>query len=116
MASTYIKKTTALVGLTVAKEPREALLKLYKETLKVLGNMPQSAQYRIHTEQITKQRLGLVEQESDVLTLEQKLGAGQIEEVMKQAEDELSLANKMQEWQPWEPLQTPAPENQWKWP
>lgn len=111
-----MKRTTALVGLTVAKEPRETLLKLYNETLKVLGNMPQSAQYRINAEQITKQRLGLVEQETDVPTLEQKLGAGQIEEVIKQAEDELSLCNKMQDWKPWEPLQTPSPENQWKWP
>ncbi|XP_074619270.1 NADH dehydrogenase [ubiquinone] 1 alpha subcomplex subunit 5-like isoform X2 [Acropora palmata] len=62
MASSFVKRTTALVGLTVAKEPRETLLKLYNETLKVLGNMPQSAQYRINAEQITKQRLGLVEQ------------------------------------------------------
>lgn len=91
-------------------------MKLYEQTLKVLASMPQSAQYRIHTEQITKQRLGLVEQESDAPTLEQKLGAGQIEEVIKQAEDELSLAKKMQDWQPWEPLHTPAPESQWKWP
>jgi len=109
-------QTTALVGLTVSKAPRKVLAKLYKDTLEVLGSMPQSAQYRIHTEQITKQRLGLVEHESDIPTLENKLGAGQIEEVIKQAEDELSLAKKMQDWQPWEPLQTPAPENQWTWP
>ncbi|XP_078369182.1 NADH dehydrogenase [ubiquinone] 1 alpha subcomplex subunit 5-like [Oculina patagonica] len=116
MASTYVKKSTALVGLAVSKAPREALTKLYKDTLKVLGNMPQNAQYRIHTEQITKQRLGLVEQENDISTLEKKLGAGQIEEVIKQAEDEFSLAKKMQEWQPWELLQNPPPANQWSWP
>lgn len=78
--------------------------------------MPKSAQYRVHTEQITKQRLSLVEQENDIPTLEKKLGAGQIEEVIKQAEDEFSLAKKMQEWQPWEPLQNPPPADQWKWP
>ena len=43
---------------------QKVLMKLYEQTLKALGSMPQSAQYRIHTEQITKQRLGLVEQVS----------------------------------------------------
>ena len=33
-----------------------------------------------------------------------------------QANDELSLAEKMKEWQPWETLQTEAPPDQWKWP
>ena len=32
------------------------------------------------------------------------------------AEDEFSLAKKMQEWQPWEPLQNPPPAEQWNWP
>jgi len=32
------------------------------------------------------------------------------------AEDEFSLAKKMQEWQPWEPLQNPPPADQWNWP
>ena len=32
------------------------------------------------------------------------------------AEDEFSLAKKMQEWQPWEPLQNPPPADQWTWP
>ncbi|CAH3114648.1 unnamed protein product [Pocillopora meandrina] len=116
MASGYVKRSTALVGLAVSKAPREALTKLYKETLVLLGSMPKSAQYRIHTEQITKQRLDVVEQESDIPQLENKLGAGQIEEVIQQAEDELSLAKKMQDWQPWEPLENPPPADQWKWP
>lgn len=32
------------------------------------------------------------------------------------AADEFSLAKKMQEWQPWEPLQNPPPADQWNWP
>lgn len=35
---------------------------------------------------------------------------------VSQANNELSLAKKMTEWQPWEPLQTEAPPDQWKWP
>ncbi|XP_066017912.1 LOW QUALITY PROTEIN: NADH dehydrogenase [ubiquinone] 1 alpha subcomplex subunit 5 [Pocillopora verrucosa] len=115
MASGYVKRSTALVGLAVSKAPREALTKLYKETLVVLGSMPKSAQYRIHTEQITKQRLDVVEQESDIPQLEHKLGAGQIEEVIQQVGRRMSCLwpRKMQDWQPWEPLQKPPPADQW---
>ncbi|XP_012356162.1 NADH dehydrogenase [ubiquinone] 1 alpha subcomplex subunit 5-like isoform X2 [Nomascus leucogenys] len=42
---------------------------------------------------------------------EDQLQGGQIEEVILQAKNELSLARKMMQWKPWE---TPA--NQWKWP
>ena len=48
--------------------------------------------------------------------LEKKIGCGQIEEVIVQAENELNLARKMLEWKAWEPLKTQAPPSQWKWP
>ncbi|KAG7159264.1 NADH dehydrogenase [ubiquinone] 1 alpha subcomplex subunit 5-like 2, partial [Homarus americanus] len=54
--------------------------------------------------------------ETDVLKLEKAISGGQIEEVIQQAENELTLARKMLEWKPWEPLvQEPTP-GQWKWP
>ena len=40
----------------------QTLTKLYKQTLEVLGAMPKDATYRTQTEQITQQRLSLVEQ------------------------------------------------------
>lgn len=55
-------------------------------------------------------------QEKDVFELEKKIGCGQIEEVILQAENELRLARNMLEWKAWEPLKAPAPQNQWKWP
>ena len=55
-------------------------------------------------------------QEPDVSKLEAKINCGQIEEVILQASRELNLAQNMLVWQPWEPLISEAPRNQWKWP
>jgi len=52
----------------------------------------------------------------EIPELEKKIGCGQIEEVIMQAENELLLSRKMVEWKPWEPLQTKPAPNQWKWP
>ncbi|XP_043944702.1 NADH dehydrogenase [ubiquinone] 1 alpha subcomplex subunit 5 isoform X2 [Protopterus annectens] len=108
--------TTGLVGLAVAQHPHERLKILYTKILAALQNIPRDAAYRKYTEQSVNERLSLVQMEPDVQRLEDKINCGQIEEVIVQAEKELSLARKMVEWKPWEPLVEEPPPNQWKWP
>ena len=121
-----LKKTTGLVGLAVCETPRERLKILYTKILNILGHIPKNAAYRKYTEkkkrerkyteQITNEKLSMVKVEPGVKKLEERLQGGQIEEVILQAENELSLARKMIQWKPWEPLVEEPPASQWKWP
>ncbi|XP_008049770.1 NADH dehydrogenase [ubiquinone] 1 alpha subcomplex subunit 5-like isoform X1 [Carlito syrichta] len=103
-----LKMTTGLVGLAVCDTPHERLRILYTTIL--------DATYRKYTEQITNEKLAMVKVEPDVKKLEDQLQGGQIEEVILQAENELSLVRKMMQWKPWEPLVEEPPADQWKWP
>ncbi|KAK1168988.1 NADH dehydrogenase [ubiquinone] 1 alpha subcomplex subunit 5-like [Acipenser oxyrinchus oxyrinchus] len=111
-----LKKTTGLVGLAVSQNPHERLRILYSKILASLQTIPKDAAYRTYTEQLINDRFDLVKSEPDIETLERKINCGQIEEVIVQAENELSLSRKMAEWKPWEPLIEEPPTNQWKWP
>ncbi|KAG8142841.1 hypothetical protein E2320_006034 [Naja naja] len=73
---------------------KKSLKILYTKILGILESMPQDAAYRKYTEKLTKERFDIV----------------------KAAENELSLAKKMLKYRPWEPLVEEPPENQWKWP
>ncbi|XP_059471832.1 NADH dehydrogenase [ubiquinone] 1 alpha subcomplex subunit 5 [Neocloeon triangulifer] len=117
MASGATKKlTTKLTGLAVAKHPHHTLSVLYNKIQRALQQMPEQAAYRKHTSEVIDARFKLVNEIKDVDQLEQKIGCGQIEEVIVQAENELVLARKMLGWKPWEPLLRAAPEGQWQWP
>lgn len=129
----YIQKTTGLAGLPVHPNPRESLISLYKDTLQQLESIPDTALYRYFTfysynlqcntlhchrksvESLTKHRLEVVQSTESVPEIECKLNAGQIEEVVLQAQDELSLLEEMKVHKPWEPLAVKPPANQWKY-
>ncbi|XP_032132010.1 NADH dehydrogenase [ubiquinone] 1 alpha subcomplex subunit 5 [Sapajus apella] len=111
-----LKKTTGLVGLAVCSTPHERLRILYTKILDVLEDIPKNAAYRKYTEQIINEKLAMVKAEPDVQKLEDQLQGGQLEEVILQAESELSLARKMVQWKTWEPLVEEPPADQWKWP
>ena len=116
MASKIIKESTRLTGLAVAKNPHHTLGVLYGKLNQLLDKMPNDAAYKKHTKQIVDERLKLVQTVKDVPTLEKQINSGQIEEVIKEAEYELSLARRMVEWKPWEKLVAQPPKDQWTWP
>ncbi|XP_039106822.1 NADH dehydrogenase [ubiquinone] 1 alpha subcomplex subunit 5-like [Hyaena hyaena] len=90
-----LKKTTGLMQLALCKRPQERLRILYTKILDVLDQIPKNATYRKCTEQITNEKLSMVKVEPDVKKLEDQLQGDQLEEVIFQAENELSLARKM---------------------
>ncbi|XP_063875137.1 NADH dehydrogenase [ubiquinone] 1 alpha subcomplex subunit 5-like isoform X1 [Scylla paramamosain] len=110
------KLVTGLTGLAVDAQPHHTLSVLYGKILRCLQKMPPDASYRKYTEQTITERFNYVKTEPDREKLEKALNAGQLEEVIKQAEGELTLARKMLDWKPWEPLVQEPPEGQWKWP
>ena len=48
--------------------------------------------------------------------MNRKIGCGQVEELIKQAEDELTLIPKLAEWKAWEKNPIEAPKGQWSLP
>ena len=116
MISKIVKQTTRITGLAVSQNPHHSLGVLYGKLLKTLDKMPDNSVYKKHTKSLVEERLNLVKTVQDPVELETKINSGQIEEVIKEAENELILARKMVNWKPWEPLIAEEPKNQWKWP
>ena len=94
-ALSKVKDTTGLVGLDVVPNAREVLIGLYNETLNAVKVIPENAVYRQNVERTTRYRLSICEQERDWEAVEAKVNAGQIEELIEQAKDELTLIPKM---------------------
>ncbi|KAJ2961640.1 hypothetical protein NQZ79_g3117 [Umbelopsis isabellina] len=107
------KSTTGLAGLPVHPNPRPHLISTYNATLTAASRLPSAAVYRQAVESVTQHRLNIVNSTENVSEIEEKLDAGQIEELILQAEDELKLVGKMEEWKPWEALEVPIPKKQW---
>ncbi|KAK9767880.1 hypothetical protein K7432_001943 [Basidiobolus ranarum] len=111
-----VKQSTGLFGIAVHPNPRPQLIDIYNQTLTALERLPSNAVYRHATTALTKQKLSVVESTEDIPELEAKLDAGQIEEVIMAAQDELKLVAKMEEWKAWEPLDVEPSSDQWVYP
>ncbi|UZJ52706.1 hypothetical protein CBS101457_002026 [Exobasidium rhododendri] len=126
------KATTELTGLAVHPAPVQALSETYNKTLSFLQSLPSESVYRQATQALTESRLAALKKvesfqqdamnsgdkekvESVIQQLELEIDAGQIEEVVIQANDELKLAAKMLEWKSHEPLEHPPAPHQWSY-
>ncbi|CAF1898346.1 unnamed protein product [Brassica oleracea var. botrytis] len=89
------KQTTGIVGVDVVPNARAVLIDLYSKTL------PEDEGYRKAVESFTRHRLNVCKEEEDWEAIEKRLGCGQVEELIEEAQDELTLIAKMIEWDPW---------------
>ncbi|CEP16699.1 hypothetical protein [Parasitella parasitica] len=110
------KASTRIAGIPVHPNPRSHLIQTYNTTLEALARIPSTAVYRQATESLTQQRLSIIESTENVDEIEAKINVGQIEEIIMQAEDELKMVAKIEEWKAWEPLEAPIPKGQWVYP
>lgn len=105
---------TGIAGLYQHPNPRPALVSLYNYTLKVLLNdFPADSVYRQSVEQMTKNRLKIVEDNEITEVIENQIGGGLIEEIVIQANDELTLAKELAKLKVWEELEEKPLEDQW---
>jgi NADH dehydrogenase (ubiquinone) 1 alpha subcomplex subunit 5 len=105
---------TGITGLYTHPNPRPALIALYDATLKKLEDFPSTSVYRQSVENITKSRKEIVEKNEIREVIEEKVGAGLIEEVLVQAGEELELIKVLGKEQPWENLMEEPHPDQWK--
>ncbi|ODQ82099.1 hypothetical protein BABINDRAFT_160295 [Babjeviella inositovora NRRL Y-12698] len=105
---------TGLTGIYQHPNPKPALQALYGMTLDLLQHkFPEYSIYRQSVENLTKQRLAIIENNDITEVIEEKIGNGLIEEVIIQAHDEYELAKDMAEAKCWEDLQDKPLDDQW---
>lgn len=105
---------TGLAGLYQHPNPRPALIALYLHTLKFLDErFPKDSIYKQSVEALTKNRLAIVEAEEITENIESKIGGGLIEEIIVQANDELTLARDLAGLKCWEELEELPLDDQW---
>ncbi|CAH2070198.1 unnamed protein product [Thlaspi arvense] len=90
-----VKQTTGIVGLDVVPNARAVLIDLYTKTLKEIQAVPEDEGYRKAVESFTRHRLNVCKEEEDWEVIEKRLGCGQVEELIEEAQDELTLIGKM---------------------
>ncbi|GFP91344.1 probable NADH dehydrogenase [ubiquinone] 1 alpha subcomplex subunit 5 mitochondrial [Phtheirospermum japonicum] len=101
MMMTKVKETTGIVGLEVVPNAREVLIGLYTKTLEEIKSVPEDEGYRKAVESFTRHRLKVCQEEQDWEAIEKKVGCGQVEELIEEAQDELKLIGHLNEWNPW---------------
>ncbi len=87
--------STGLTGLHPVANARQVLLSAYQSTLKSLDAIPTQSVYRRSTENLIRNRIGIVESNENAEGIETQIGEGLIEELIIQAGNENSLVKEM---------------------
>ena len=91
----FAKTSTGIVGLEVVPNSRAVLMTLSEKLLCMVAELPESAHYRKTVEEVYRQRLEACRQHTEVEAIEAAIGLGQIEELIKVAQDEEKLIPMM---------------------
>ena len=84
--------------------PRMKLMKLYYIALQELKDLPDVYGYKTLSQELTRFRMNVVDQNLSVRAIEDKIASGLIEELIFQAHNEIKLLRIMKNWKPWEYL------------
>jgi hypothetical protein len=96
--------TTGIGFLDVEPFPRMKLMKLYYLTLEELKDLPDVYGYKFLSQELTKFRMKVVDENDNIMEIEKKISFGMVEELILAAHNELRLLRIMKEWQPWDQI------------
>jgi hypothetical protein len=97
-----VKETTGIAGLDVVPNAREVLIGLYNKYLVALEGVEPTSPFRKLAENMTKERLRIVEENEDIEKIEQLIDYGQVEELIQDAMDDIAEVPWWIEHKPWE--------------
>ncbi len=90
-----LKIATGLAMVDVEPFPRLKLMKLYYMTLEEIRDLPDAYKYKIISEELTKFRMEVVDQNRSIRKIEERIGYGMVEELIFQAHNEIKLLKIM---------------------
>ena len=77
-----LKISTGLAFLDVEPFPRMKLMRLYYLALQEYARLPDDFQYKFLSSEMTKFRMKIVDENLSIRNIEEKIGAGMIEELI----------------------------------
>lgn len=86
-----LKPTTGIAFLDVEPFPRVKLMKLYYLCLEECKELPDAYQYKFLSQELTKYRMKIVDENTSIYEIEKKIGYGMAEELILAAHNELRL-------------------------
>ena len=101
-----LKLSTGIAMLDVEPFPRMKLMKLYYLTLQELKDLPDVYGYKVVSQELTRYRMKVVDDNMSIRSIENTIAHGLIEELIFQAHNEIKLLRIMKHWKPWEYLHT----------